>query len=245
MADWQYKDSGAAGHGFTVPTGQGQNTGLGPAVSMPGRRTVNGRKGNAYFQHQSGKELHLWLTDITAGFQIGGSFAQSARIRDFFPRNFMQPAFTLVGTATNQEEYGNIAEFARSTQLTSLHDNTTAQLIKLFIDPGTNPPGQPERHYRGYQLEGYITSVDRRHERFIYAPQYTIQFVVSTGDFGAKRDMVRALAPWSEIFQKGAQFQQNPDEDTARPTPKAKTSDRFGVTNNPLVNLDDPLSNLQ
>lgn len=218
MAEWQYKSN-------KIPVDKGY------AVNLPNRpeSNANEKRHTGYLEDQDGQRMYLWIHQIDSSFQIGGSAAQSARYRRWYPRNFVQPRFSLTGQCQNEAQYGLLCEFIRKCQDKSLRwdkPSGRSHTVKLVL-PGKE--GHPYRrdyvetnkHSRqGYVLFGHIPAIKRTAERFVNAPEYSFEFLISfshQGLFETKTTdseaALRKLAPWMDIFHNKdrSTYQNDPD----------------------------------
>lgn len=206
MAEWQYKSN-------AVPVNRGY------AMTLPNRK-ADEQNYTAYLQDQDGAQMYLWLHNIEAGFEMGGNFAQSARKRDWYPRNFSQASFALTGRTANQAEYHKLAEFIRKTQDKSLRWKDTDPIGSTVL-LGIPSSGR----HAGHSLRGHILHMERTSERWIFAPEYRFEFLISAAHVGlfetktANSEVAkRKLAPWMDIFlTKKARFQKDPDNPVTPP----------------------------
>lgn len=211
MAAWQYKGSVPVDRGWQVQT--------------------NGIKADStnytiFLENQDGQELYIFIHQIDAGYEMGGSYAQSARKRDWYPRSFTQARMTFTGRTASQAEYHKLVEFIRKTQDYSLRWRNESQdptygTVKLIMPASSR--------YKGHNLRGHIPKIERISERFEFAPEFQFEFVISRADAGlfhtntSSRDIqLRKLAPWMDIFvtKSQATWQANPDDpspDSAAP----------------------------
>lgn len=208
MAAWQYKGS--------IPVDRGWQVNAGHTKAKEGDYTV-------YLENQDGEGIYTFIHEVGAGYEMGGSYAQSARKRDWYPRSFTQARMSFTGRTANQAEYHKLVEFIRKTQDYSLRwrnesQDPTYATVKLMM------PDSPR--YTGHSLRGHIPKIDRVAERFEFAPEYTFEFLISRADTGlfhtqtSKRDVqLRKLAPWMDIFVTNSQatWQANPDDPTPNP----------------------------
>lgn len=202
MAEWHYKSN-------KVPIDQGYH------VTLP-RKKATPDNYTAFLELPGQNErIYIWLHQIEASFQVSGSFAQSARGRQWFPRNFVQPSFKFTGQFANQHEYGNFSEFVRRSQGRSLgwrRNEAAAHTTRLVIrsrEGMTYPRDGSVRHSRApYELFGHILSIERKYTRFVNAPEFSFDFLISFANTGlfqqSKEDqqdyVKRRLAKWMEIF---------------------------------------------
>lgn len=161
-------------------------------------------RSNAFLDDGSGNRVYLWVDDMGASFNISGSTAQSYNQRAFYPHNLGQLMLTVHGQTPNESEYGRVAEFVRHSHKKAV---TNGQFFRLVIAEGghnpdvANPPtttrdqqvhGVKGRH-EAVDVDGYVLSIDRKHERFVNAPEWEFQFVIlrSKGFLGLKDDVIQ------------------------------------------------------
>lgn len=169
-----------------VPGGLQQPIDRGYSVRSPdfrpdqGGEAINGA--NALLEKGDGSRVFLWVNNVESAFAMAGNTAQSHRSRRFYPHNFTQPSVTISGQTPNQYEYGRLAEFVRSAQLRSLNDDQALLTFKLFEGGGagiTNDNPAIRGKHQQIAIRGYVTRVDRITERFINAPNWTMEFVIT------------------------------------------------------------------
>lgn len=157
--------------------------------------------------------VYLWITEIEASFSIGGSFGQSARTRTWYPRNFIGPTFRVTGQFANQASYQRLAEVVRQGHHYALGD--PSYLTRLIIPKqGINTGGGTKGAYTDYNLLGYIGSIQRKTERFVFAPPFTFEmFVVSAakGIVKIDRESAKKMQDWTGIIRQTGDFTKDPD----------------------------------
>lgn len=178
---------------------------------------------NAYLRFIGGSDgpssVNLWCYELTTGFQQAGSTGQSYRTRSFFPRSFVQPAFTIFCQAPNQKIYGDTVEFIRMTQR-SMESSTIFDLVSRSRYTGHNLKGAHE----GNSAEGYVKSIQRVHNRYEYAPTFQFDFIVERYLAPARwRDQrnqaVQVLPTWKEVIEsQKAGFATTPDPEIDQAT---------------------------
>lgn len=168
MASWQYKGA---------PIRPGDE---GYYVNTPNRAVD---RHNVLLEDQCGNTMLLWVHEIVMNFQMAGQRAQSHRMAEWYPRNFVAPTVTLTGQTQNQKQYAHIAEWIRRTQYYALRwKNAGEYTVKLSIpDNGNKVLGH---YHQGHTLRGYIRNIERRTERFVNAPQFSFEFIVATAETG-------------------------------------------------------------
>ncbi|WP_028058417.1 hypothetical protein [Candidatus Solirubrobacter pratensis] len=148
------------------------------------RTTPETNGGNAVLINQSGDHIGLWVTDVTADFEMAGTTAQSARKRDFYPHNFVQPHLNVKGQSGDSYQYQRIAEFVRDSHLKSIlysdHDNVTTPTVTLTVlgrgfDAARNMRGSTQTII----VDGYIESIQRGAQKAQFSPEWEFDFIVS------------------------------------------------------------------
>jgi hypothetical protein len=143
----------------------------------------------------------LHVTAIETNLSLSGSTGQSVLTRDFYPRNFVQPAFTIICIAPGQEALGKIAEFVHDAQRDSVR---TGQVMGLSIPRGgLKHTSDGMRGVRSaLNATGYIRTMPRSHKRHDPAPVYQFEFVIASMKDGIFKDTpykAYKLAKWSDI----------------------------------------------
>jgi hypothetical protein len=146
--------------------------------SQPDSEGEGIRASNAYLENGKGERVWLWLNDIQSNFNLAGTTAQSKGKRSFFPHNLTQPSLTLGGQTPNSYQYNRIAEFVRDFHKSILRDDNPLKLGVTAGGPVTIRPiikGKRD----SILVEGYVTSVRKGAERWINAPDYSFEFIIS------------------------------------------------------------------
>lgn len=144
------------------------------------------------------RDIYVFVTGITTGWDVAGSYGQSSGARTFYPRNLTQQPITIEGIVANQYEFDRIGEFIlahhhRATDIHNPKDLDGTRAIEFRMKPykvraGTNRKGQPIYRYinrglpggnNGIKVQGYITNWQAGAVRFQNAPTWTCQFQVS------------------------------------------------------------------
>lgn len=191
MAEWQHQRP-------NVPHDQGYHQ------NLPNRSATE-RNATGYLEDQDGQKFYLWIHQIEAAFQQGGAFAQSVFKRDWHGRNFAQPSFVIRGQFANQSEYARFAEFVRVTQDKSLRWQNQGRLFntaKLVIYGGADL----HKQRTPYVLYGHVQRCARATTRFINAPEFQLEFLVSLSYDGlfrqTKATTFRRLQKWTDVFNE-------------------------------------------
>lgn len=174
--------------------------------------------------------IPLWVFDLSADFSLSGSTAQSHGKRDFYPRNFNQPSYRIQGQTWNERHYGLLGENIRSWQ----HRCVRGNFLMQFHLPGDGPSpvwfrrangqrfkAEVQRNMKGPRpniaFEGYVADMPRTHKRFVHAPEYSFDFIVSRQLTGPLRE--ETIRPtvlptsWTSFVARGATgFIRDPDE---------------------------------
>jgi hypothetical protein len=177
-------------------------------VTLPGI-AVGANRPTCYLENNVGKRVYLWVTDVTAGFEMGGSFAQSATHRTFYPRNFVQPTMTFKGVMPNQYAFAKLGEFVRGTQLRAVRDGNGGRVVRLVMPKTGGSITHKGKEYhlpkgkrRAYDMDGYVVNMKRGAKRFENVPQFEFDFVIATsrqGLFHTDAATVSKLLSWSQI----------------------------------------------
>lgn len=157
--------------------------------------------------------MKLFVQEFSADFAISGSTSQSASTRSFYPRNIRQPSFVISCQTHNQNEYAKIVEFIRQAQK-SIVSSFTINIIPRK----TGVKGLGER----FSAEGYIKSVARTHEQFVYAPEIIFEFIVekqiapTAWADDSPSQTPQKIQSWKDIItRRRIDFIDDPDRKTA------------------------------
>lgn len=165
----------------------------------------HGNTWNASLIGPTGDSVALWLYEIEVGFELGGTTAQSRRVRQFFPHSFSQVKMQVRGTAPNNYQYNRLSSFVRMTQYWALFGDNFARFQRQIGQPvsnrhysdGTTVPTtrlQIRGNHDGNQIpngktikgpnrpwivEGYIKSIAAGASRFEFAKDYEFEFEIA------------------------------------------------------------------
>lgn len=242
MKPWQYKPG--SDPNYISHTGQGFNPGSiedGYYVTLPSEPNSGGslkdplggtpmdpanHSPSGYLQNYKGEQVALWITQAQISFTVGGTFVQSPRLREFFPRNLIDPVWSIQGITPNSFQYQRLAEFIRTTHfdvldptglsdigshLPTLHINAgglgdLSQLqqsdMKHFVPDQkkflADHPNtvQGKGPHSAQHMKGFIASFSRGAQRFINVPTYEFQFTVAIS-YG---DLFQ-ISNWGQIYK--------------------------------------------
>jgi len=144
----------------------------------------------------------LWVYELTSDFAMAGNTGQSYRTRSYFPHNFVQPSFSIKCQFANQKAYSKTIEMIRHTQ-TNFDSSVKITVVNNSPKRGRGVKGA----HRGNAAEGYIKSVKRLHERYVYSPELQIDFVIekhlsppgwSDNDIDTK---IKVLPTWKDVIE--------------------------------------------
>jgi hypothetical protein len=208
MANWTYTGAdqnqtyfGDINRGYAV---QQYNQNPGPSIDPSDPAILmNGQTSSAQFTDQDGDTLDLWLTTAQMSFQVQGAFSQSARLREFFPKNLVQAKWILQGICPNSFQYQRLAQFVRKSQLAVLNQSSLGanQLLRLdifgttnkqvyvyngkFYATSPNPRAKKftfnvgkQPHAPQIAMYGYVPNSKRGAQKFVFAPTYQMEFMV-------------------------------------------------------------------
>jgi hypothetical protein len=179
----------------------------GYTVTLPRIRKATWAAVNGWLYAPDGIYMPLFITEYHTSFSLSGTTGQSQMVRDFYPRNFVQPDFVLTGQSPNQHYYNRLGEFIRYFQRKSV---TTADPGRLVVpDGGASPVGRnPSVSMRGlnkgFVAEGYVEDIERGGEQGQFAPDWSFEFKVSvmrTGLYHEDHVEIHQLKSWAEIFR--------------------------------------------
>jgi len=198
MGQWQYKGTnGEIERGYGVKIA---------------RTTPETNQRNGLLINQNGDHISLWIVDVAADFELAGTSAQSARKRDFYARNFVQPRLRVQGISGDSAQYQKLAEFIRDAQMKAIlygdHQNVKNPTMELTVFGGgwsdsnlRNTKGRT----RTIKVQGYIESIERGAKRFEFSPEWTFDFVISKAVSWLVNDETvnaRKLKAWNEFIKK-------------------------------------------
>lgn len=77
----------------------------------PAENNANGK-----LTDQLGRQIYFWIEEVEATITMNGSTGQSRNVRQFFPRNMVQPMFTIRGRMPDSYKFNKLAGFVRESQ---------------------------------------------------------------------------------------------------------------------------------
>lgn len=136
------------------------------------------------------RTMYAFVTSISTGWSVGGSYGQSPVARTFYPTNLTQAPLTINGIVANQYEYDRLVEFTlshhnqaidRSHKDTFVGTKSVDFKLLPFRIPGQNHQGHTQFHvvHQALHYKGYITQMVAGHQRFVTAPMWTMSFQVA------------------------------------------------------------------
>lgn len=128
---------------------------------------------------------YLFVDNIKTGWKLSGSTGQAQMARTFFPRNLSQDDLIISGTMPNQHEYDKLVVFVEDHQKQILEKTDTLFGQDLLQVRGVEftyvvPEARVNDTYHhgprliGTQFVVAITGIKAGHERFKFAPAYTL-----------------------------------------------------------------------
>lgn len=197
-------------------------------VNFPTRKPTESTC-NGYLVNREGEgsALRLWINNWEVNFQQGGSFAQSMVKRDWYGRNLQQPRIRVSGQVANSADYQKLGEFVRRTHIHALRTNAQSadqQEIQLVLkEGGIKVLGK--RHAK-WSVFGYIDRIARGAERFINAPTWTFDFIISYAESTPLfKDGGRATGSELESILGITRRQFNKDEAYIEPDPDTESDE--------------------
>ncbi len=160
----------------------------------------------------------LWVYEYETGFSLSGITGQSYKTRSFFPRNRIQQSVAVSCQFPDQKSYGDAIEWIRQQQKT----RSSAILLQII---GRTVPVKGRN--TSFAAEGYVKSVQRQHQRFVYAPELRFDFLVERtlspsnwADSLTTEELKgpRSLPDWKTVIEKQGVFRRQPDAQATAPT---------------------------
>lgn len=173
-------------------------------------RLTENRRDNALKQANGRLTNPKWHVDffvknVEIGISLGGETAQRRFTRDFLPRNFRLPSFQVECQCLDQRDYAGITEFIHICQQEAVFNGTQTQL--LVKGGGLDKKGN-FRHMRGHRdpivAAGFVPSIDRQYQQFVYAPTFTFEFTVVEMIEGIYQEVEAKAAAqqgWKQIIE--------------------------------------------
>lgn len=136
-------------------------------------------KANAYLENPQHERVFMWVDDVTADFAMTGNVAQSRKQREFFPHNFTQPSIHVHCQTPNSYQYNRLGAFIREGQKQGMVQQ--GDVLRLRIASGGEEAARHvmKGHHNHISVDGYVTTAPRGAERFINAPDYEFDFVIT------------------------------------------------------------------
>lgn len=207
------------------PTGTPVEQVMWPAIApRKGNRTAV-IWNNALGKNDKWFGVNLWLTKVSTGWALGGSYGQAQRNRIFYPRNLSQHPITIEGVMPNQHEYDKLVMFVKTHHQLALNSATKIQQALTFALPAAliKLPGSSlspyrvdaywdgdqivRRYYRSMYVDGYITGIQAGHPRWNFMPKFTMDLMVSYDYIDEKVELANQMT--NLIQSKGATYAQD------------------------------------
>jgi hypothetical protein len=241
-----------------------------------GQLFKNAHGANAYLVDETlpdKPQVPLWIQEITADFSLTGNTAQSMTKRDFYAHNFTQPSFNFRGQTFNEAQYGYLTEFIRRAQVRQLleignpkGDWEKRGFLRIVVPKAGFVPQRVRIRRKGKQgpvtwrrknrsqrgerdhmiITGYIKAIQRRHERFVNAPEWNFEFITARmlagpfSDSPVRSEKLRDIKDWTE-FLRGDGFVKDPDSGKDEDKPKWRPPSFWGDDNDTDIDYDPNL----
>lgn len=216
------------------------------ALSAEAEQRLN-NLANGILTNQLGQQVRIWIDEMEADFGVGGSTSQSQKVRQFFPRNFVQPSIRVTCTFPSQFHYNTFASFVRSSHIYALSGlelkdqginvrkrraasggSYALTTVKFWIKGAYNQGGKgsfkgsktSKGGHTPWLLEGYIKSIQAGAVKFEQAPQLIFEFTIAES-----RD-TKKLGIWNDEAVRGSEIR--PWLDIFRSRPYNDFVDRAG-----------------
>lgn len=162
-----------------------------------GRREAALKRANIQL-HDGTQFVEFFSSGVTLNVELDGKTAQSANVRDFYAHNIKIPSVEVQGSTLDQRDYAEVIEFIHQAQHNSL---APGGLLQILLRGSPNPEGKSfggtnlvqeeinSSHeggqaiirgaHKSFLAKGYIKAIKRQHERFLYQPNFSFEFVIS------------------------------------------------------------------
>lgn len=167
----------------------------------------------------NGDYLYVWVEEMGADFSLTGVTAQSRTYRQFYPRSFNQPHFSITGRASNDKRLNELSEFVRESQVAALHYAQAPLSLQMPYRGLRDVPADhiDYKRHAGWALDGYVPKVRSGAERFNPAPEFSFDFIISFGQGdesgqvglfqdGKVKSAGRRIMSWMDIIKNGEDF---------------------------------------
>lgn len=148
----------------------------------PDRNGESLHKSNGFLENEKGERVWMWVNNVEANFSMAGSTAQSRLHREFYAHNFAQPSITVACQTPNTYEYNRLGAFIREGQKQSMvRQGEILKLRILAAGDHNNEENQlpSNRFHRAINVDGYVMNAPRGAERFVNAPTYQFEFIIT------------------------------------------------------------------
>lgn len=218
MADYK------GGTEYTAP----QNSGLIPSTSFgydvvasrleTAKRERARSRRNAQL-HDGSQFCKFFCEEISLSLGMSGSTAQSRYVRDFYAHNIKIPALNVMGQSIDQDDYATVTEFVRQAQRKSVENSN---LVKFTLNAGGSNVVQKNSNaiikgaHKPINALGYIKTIKRKHERFVYAPKFTFEFIIVQMEDGILKSVLSEDAGeknWTEILETLIEHKLEPEKE--------------------------------
>ena len=124
----------------------------------------------------------FFVNDVSLDIGLSGTFGQSRRRRTFYPHNITLPSYTVQGQCLDQNDYANLTEFIHQSHQDAISNGSNLLQLNvlgggLLAADGKKPTTMKGPH-NPIVAYGFVEGIERKHERWKYAPAFQFQFVV-------------------------------------------------------------------
>ncbi len=166
-------------------------TGLGLNVNKPDfaadASNANGSLTQTGFKAPAGRswleKIYLFVDSIESGYNLAGVTGQAHTSRSFYPHSLSQDSLIIKGQMTNQFEYDKLVEFVQNhhpfilkntTELITKGDQFDPVQVRKVVFRLFPREGNTYHHLVPVTLDVVIERMDAGHERFMFAPAFTL-----------------------------------------------------------------------
>lgn len=160
------------------------------------RIEANEHNANATLLNEvTGGKMYLWVDSFKTGWQVAGELSQTHTSRSFYPLHLSQADLVIQGHVANQHQYDELVVWVSGSQnnLLAATEYTGSDFkgvnFSLFRPQGINTFD----HFRPVKYKVAITNIASGHERFVFAPAFTLTCKVLYDYTRNREDLVRVL----------------------------------------------------
>jgi len=165
----------------------------------PKRRETALKLTNATLNNSQAK-IKFFCPEIIIQTDLSGTTGQGPYVRDFYPHNINIPSVIVGVEFLSQEDAAVFAEFVRQSQRLGVSAHTLTQLNIYEGGIKTNYPKMKGRHVP-LLSKGYIKEVSREVEHWVYAPEFTFEYILAAIHVGYLTSVTQYVSPGATFLE--------------------------------------------